>query len=214
MWSGWVFQPILDLNGDGAVDEADVPIEYDLLVNDGNENTIIDPEEFQNWLDDNQYGWVFPSSLDLNEDGDVNELDAEYACWSSYDDNGNGIIEDSELIAHGIVDTDFDGEYRDDLALVDPCGYDLNGDGYISPFDGTYDELDEFEYWLEDQIPGDQSEADFYVDLWEYYETPVWVFTVADLVYQNQVVTNQGIKNLQIRFYPVATTGFTPAPVE
>ena len=45
------------------------------------------------------------------------------------------------------------------------------------------------------------------ITLWEYYED-VWVFNIADLVYQNQVVTNEGIKNLQIRFYPVATTTF------
>ena len=215
-------------------------------------------------------GWVFHGSLDLNGDLSVNELDVEYACWSDYDDNENGIIEDSELIAHGITDTDSDEEYRDDLALVDPCvydlddngvidasefdnwlslnqvgwvfplGLDLNGDGVvdhldvvydciynecggvdcckydldendvIDPWDGSYDEADEFENWLEDKILGDQTEADFYITLWEHYETPVWVFTIADLVYHNQVVINEGIKNLQIRFYPVATTEFEP----
>ena len=68
----------------------------------------------------------------------------------------------------------------------------------------------EFENWLEDKIPGDQTEADFWVDLWEHYETPVWVFTIADLVYSNQVVNNQGIKNLQIRFYPQETIELEP----
>jgi hypothetical protein len=45
------------------------------------------------------------------------------------------------------------------------------------------------------------------VTLWEYYDEE-WVFNIADLVYQNQVVINEGIKNLQIRFYPVDTTTF------
>ena len=213
-------------------------------------------------------GSVFHGSLDLNGDGAVNELDVEYACWSDYDYDEDGIIEDSDLVVMGIVDTDSDGDLRDDLALVAPCdydldnsgvidaseldnwlnlnqegwvfplgldlnsdgvvneldveydcinnicgnvsccGYDLNTDGAIDPFDGSYDEADEFENWLEDKIPGDQTEADFYITLWEHYDTPVWVFTIADLVYHNQVISNYGIKNLQIRFYPVATTEF------
>ena len=37
-----------------------------------------------------------------------------------------------------------------------------------------------------------------------------WAFTIADLVYLNQVVTNEGIKNIQIRFYPKDTTEFIP----
>jgi hypothetical protein len=213
-------------------------------------------------------GWVFHGSLDLNEDGSVNELDVEYACWSDYDYDGDGIIEDSDLV-ETIWDEDGDGDIdRDDLVLIDPCGYDsdsngvidadefsnwldlnqqgwvfslgldLNGDGVvdnqdvvydcihnecgdvdcckydldrngvIDPWDSSYDEADEFENWLEDKIPGDQTEADFYITLWEHYETPVWVFTIADLVYHNQLVSNYGIKNLQIRFYPVATTEF------
>jgi hypothetical protein len=208
MWTGWVFQPILDTDGDGDVDYDDVPASYDTDL-DG-----IEEEEFQAWLNDNQYGWVFPTSLDLNGDGDIDHLDVEYTCWAAYDDNANGVIEDAELIAHGIVDNDLDGDYRDDLALVTPCAYDLNGDGYIDPFDGVYDEADEFENWVEDQLDGDQVESDFYLDLWEHYETPIWVFNIADLVYHDQVYTNSGIKNLQIRFYPVATTEFSPISVE
>ncbi|HEX76148.1 MAG TPA: hypothetical protein G4O12_06145, partial [Dehalococcoidia bacterium] len=113
------------------------------------------------------------------------------------------------LIAKGIVDTNLDGNYRDDLALVDPCIYDLDDNGVIDPWDGSYNEADEFENWLEDKIPGDQTIGDFYITLWEYYHE-VWVFTIADLVYQNQVITNQGIKNLQIRFYPIETIELEP----
>jgi hypothetical protein len=196
-----------DANGDGTIDRLDLahvaPCAYDL-----DSNGEISEGEFDNWLDLNQEGWVFPLGLDLNDDGAVNELDVEYDCWSAYDTNGNGVIEyDPDLLAIGDanLDTSID---RLDLAYVSPCAYDLDSNGVIDPWDGSYDEADEFENWLEDKIPGDQTEADFLVDLWEHYETPVWVFTIADLVYHNQVVTNEGIKNLQIRFYPVATTEF------
>jgi hypothetical protein len=195
-----------DLNLDTFVDELDVII--DSCPYDDNGNGVIDGDEFQDWLDDNIVGWVFPPGLDLNGDGVVNELDVEYDCWSAYDTNGNGVIDyDPDLLAIGDANGD---TYIDrlDLAYVSPCAYDLNSDGVIDPWDEDYDEADEFENWLEDKIPGDQTEADFWVVLWEHYETPVWVFTIADLVYHNQVVINEGIKNLQIRFYPVATTEF------
>jgi len=216
MWSGWVFHGSLDLNGDGSVNELDVEyacwsaydtnsngvIDYDpdlLAIGDANtdgnidrldlaysfnctydidDNGVIDASEFDSWLNLNQYGWVFPLELDLNGDGVVDHLDVEFDCINNICGN------------------------------ITCCGYDLNTDGAIAPFDGSYNETDEFEYWLEDKIPGDQTEADFLVDLWEHYETPVWVFTIADLVYHNQVISNYGIKNLQIRFYPVATTEF------
>lgn len=44
-------------------------------------------------------------------------------------------------------------------------------------------------------------------------ESDLWVFNLfdADLVIQNQTLTNDGVKNLQIRFYPKQTTEFTPA---
>jgi len=89
--------------------------------------------------------------------------------------------------------------------LSDTCEYDTNGDGVIS-YDGNID-MDnfpdcEFEEWLQDNETNE-----FGNPLWAHYDEE-WVFTIADLVYLNQVVTNQGIKNLQIRFYPVATTVF------
>jgi hypothetical protein len=218
MWSGTVFHWSLDLNGDGAVNELDVAYacwgdsavvsvcEYD-LDNDG----VIDEVEFENWLTLNTEGWVFPPSLDLNGDAAVNQLDVEYECWSSYDTNANGIIDYADLLAIG--DANGDGVVdRLDLAYVSPCSYDLDNNGVIDPWDDSYMEADEFESWLEDKIPGDQTESDFYVPLWVEYETPVWVFTIADLVYQNQLIANEGIKNLQIRFYPVDGTEFTPSP--
>ncbi len=43
---------------------------------------------------------------------------------------------------------------------------------------------------------------------------PTWVFNIlgddVDLVIQNQTLVNDGVSNLQIRFYPVETTLFAP----
>jgi hypothetical protein len=106
-----------------------------------------------------------------------------------------------------------DVEY--DCWSLDPtayCDYDLNGNGVIDEWDGEFDPWidgidpdSEFEAWLYDNMTATIDGVT--VTLWEYYDE-VWVFSIADLVYQNQVVTNEGIKNLQIRFYPVATTTF------
>ncbi|HEY94268.1 MAG TPA: hypothetical protein G4O15_04970, partial [Dehalococcoidia bacterium] len=156
---GWVFQPVLDLNGDGVVDYLDVPASYDTDFNG------IEEDEFLNWLNDNQYGYVFPLSLDTNDDGVVDYLDV-------------------------------------------PASYDLD-----DPADGI--QQDEFESWLNYELSPATIE-DYWVELWHYYDpdNPIWVFNIADLVYHNQVYMNNGIKNLQIRFYPVATTKFSETPVE
>jgi hypothetical protein len=83
-----------------------------------------------------------------------------------------------------------------------PLDLDINGDGVI-------DELD---------VPGDlDGDADIDADdlaiylsaLCEFHNSE-WVFNVADLVVQDQDITNDGVKLLKVRFYPVATTEFTP----
>jgi len=147
-------------------------------------------------------GFVFHPSLDLNEDGFVDELDVEYACWSQYDYDGNGLIETEDLSYSD----------RSDLALASPCDYDRDNNGIIDEWDGELDPWQdgivpdsEFEAWLYDNMTATIDGVA--VTLWQYYNEE-WVFKIADLVYQNQVVTNEGIKNLQIRFYPVATTTF------
>ena len=52
MWSGWVYDATIDMNGDGVIDELDVPMDYDLVENGGKGNGHIDPEEFENWRQD------------------------------------------------------------------------------------------------------------------------------------------------------------------
>jgi hypothetical protein len=157
-------------------------------------------------------GFAFDPSLDLNEDGSVDELDVEYGCWSAYDDNGNGIIDQDDLNLIGDANGDFVID-RLDLAYVAPCIYDLNNNGVIDVWDGVFEPCDEpgspdseFESWLCDNQVDDDGNI-----LWAYYDE-AWVFTIADLVLLNQVVTNEGIKNLQIRFYPWSTTTFEQAP--
>jgi hypothetical protein len=51
-WTGWVFDASLDIFEDGIIDANDVPLSYDLVENGGNDNGVIDPAEYENWLDD------------------------------------------------------------------------------------------------------------------------------------------------------------------
>lgn len=52
MWTGWVFDASLDENGDGVINEDDVPLDYDLIENSGDVNGVIDQIEFENWAAD------------------------------------------------------------------------------------------------------------------------------------------------------------------
>jgi hypothetical protein len=156
-------------------------------------------------------GLVFHPDLDVNGDGVVNESDV-IADTCTGDTNHNGTIENSELIAWSDAHSDPDDINGDNVVnyedvIADTCPYDIDQDGVIS-YDGNYDESTfpdcEFEGWLYDNAVNSEGDP-----LWQYYDKE-WVFTIADLVYLNQVVTNEGIKNLQIRFYPKDTTVFTP----
>ena len=55
MWTGWVYDIILDKNGDGIINIDDVPLTYDLLENGGNNDGVIDEEEFNDWQSDSAY---------------------------------------------------------------------------------------------------------------------------------------------------------------
>ena len=161
LWSGLVFDPALDVTGDGVVNELDVIA--DTCTGDTNQDGIIDNYEFTAWV--NSY---YPSPPP--------------------DVNGDGVVDAKDVIA-------------------DTCPYDEDQDGEIF-YDDVYNPDTfpdcEFENWLADNTVNTEGDP-----LWQYYDEE-WVFTIADLVYMNQVVTNQGIKNLQIWFFPKDTTVFTP----
>ena len=78
-------------------------------------------------------------------------------------------------------DTNGDGNITVDDILVD-----LNGDGVI-------DELD-LAIYLETNCTHFDSK---------------WVFSVADLVVVDNTITNENVKLMKLRFYPVATTEFS-----
>ena len=159
-------------------------------------------------------GLVFHPELDVTGDGVVNESDV-IAATCPYDTNQNGTIDPDEFLAWSVdtsggVDITGDGNINSLDVIADTCPYDANQDGVIS-YDGNFDETtfpdNEFENWLADNTVNADGEI-----LWQYYNE-AWVFSIADLVYLNQVVTNNGIKNIQLRFYPVSTTEFV-APAE
>ena len=155
-------------------------------------------------------GFVFHPDLDVNLDGVVNTLDviADSCPW---DTDQNGTIDATEVNTWASThldpdDVNGDGNVNELDVIMDSCPYDVRiNDGVIS-WDEDYDEDTfpdcEFEDWLYDNSTNAEGEP-----LWAYYDEE-WIFTIADLVYLNQVVTNEGIKNVQIRFYPKATTDF------
>ena len=99
-------------------------------------------------------------------------------------------------------------------------GLDINGpdgvpDGVIDEYDVP---LDAYDY-----VPDLDEDGDISVEEWlkfqeqqdpqmAWYFAKEWIFNIADLVVTEQGLVNDGTKLLQIRFYPVATTEFTPPP--
>lgn len=89
--------------------------------------------------------------------------------------------------------------------VSDNLSLDLNGNGYLdigdvpSDQDGDLD-IDEtdFTLWLNSLVAIGEA----------VYHENIWIFDIADMVISGQTVVNDGTKNFQIRFYPVATTEF------
>jgi hypothetical protein len=85
-----------------------------------------------------------------------------------------------------------------------PLSYDLeenggNGNGYIDPPNPLHP--GEYENWLDDLNAA---------GLATYYENE-WILNIADLVVTDQNISNDGVKLLKLRFYPVATTLYEQA---
>ena len=124
--------------------------------------------------------------------------------------------DDGQILANDFVDEDGSGTLNatdtlDGSAItqvhVDTVHTNVSNDGgTLGASDNDIDSDDEFEELLIvlGQDPLFEACA---------FEENTWVFDVfgADLVIQNQTLTNDGVKNLQIRFYPQQTTEFQPA---
>jgi hypothetical protein len=89
--------------------------------------------------------------------------------------------------------------------VSDNTSLDLNDNGYLDIGDVPADQngdtvIDEIDLtlWL-----------DYLVSIGEavFYDG-AWIFDIADMVISGQTVVNDGTKNFQLRFYPVATTEF------
>ena len=95
-------------------------------------------------------------------------------------------------------------------ASLDTSGPDGVPDGVIDNYDVPLDPWDanedgiidqaEFEAWRNAMVLAGLA--------WEFVDE--WIFNIADLVVTEQGLENDGTKLLQVRFYPVATTEFTP----
>ena len=122
----------------------------------------------------------------------------------------------------GCVDPNDDGQIlANDFVDVDGSGT-LNATDTLDGFAITQDHVDAAELEA-GTIPNSDidTDAEFEAlliilgqdEIFEacVFEEDTWVFDVfgADLVIQNQTLTNDGVKNLQIRFYPNQTTTFT-----
>ncbi|UCC59969.1 MAG: hypothetical protein JSV02_09590 [Dehalococcoidia bacterium] len=108
----------------------------------------------------------------------------------------------SGWVYDSVLDTSGPGGVPD--GVVDewdvPLTYD-GADGSIP--DGVISEA-EFNIWRADQEAAGLAT----------HHTDVWIFDIADLVVTQQPIDNDGTKLMKLRFYPVATTEFTPPQPE
>ncbi len=93
-----------------------------------------------------------------------------------------------EITIDDIPIDDYDGN-----PLTDP-NHDYNNSGF--------EDNSDVEDWLTDMEASDPQMA--------WYFEGEWIFNIADLVITEQGLVNDGTKLVQIRFYPVATTEFSP----
>ena len=108
-------------------------------------------------------------------------------CVGSIDSDGDGNLDTAPLDESGSCPEGY-------LALTGFCGKDTNRDSV----------LDDFQFPSEDgQCPLDY--ASMYVDLiasCTNYERPTWVFSIEAFVKYLWGIENDGLRHLQVRFYP------------
>jgi hypothetical protein len=112
-WSGLVFHPDLDVNGDGTVDQLDVIAAT--CTGDLDQNGIIDNAELLAWI----AAQPDPDNpVDINEDGDISALDV-IADTCPYDVDQNGVIEyDGNFDKDTFPDSEFENWLADNTVTL------------------------------------------------------------------------------------------------
>jgi hypothetical protein len=159
-------------------------------------------------------GWVYwGEDPDTNGDEDLTEADfppefsedpTDLSAYPGIDLNGNGTVEICEwALYHPDIDHDGDVD-ADDAAAAEawillPCAgitladIDTDEDGHISLAE-----------WQAYQVTLGHA---------QYFENE-WIFNIAELVVTSQGIQNFGATLVQIRFYPMNFTSFTPDPAD
>lgn len=135
--------------------------------------------------------------------------------------NGAYVIEDQQFVRYDSTTNGKGIKKAIDITgmflwtgAVCPDSLDMDGDKILEPADFGLTEAQVDFLFGDDTAP--LTDAEFLAfllaaDVGCEFHTDEWVFNVADLVVQSTDLQNDGNKLLKIRFYPVATTTFTPA---
>jgi hypothetical protein len=154
-----------------------------------------------------------PPTDDPNEKGKGNKTGKSKAVeitqlflWSGFvsdnlslDADGSGTLNITDLQTNTSDPTiraewlPFEAEWLDEIYYQDQFDHSAPAPN------GEVDDQEEFIAWLHWLSLGDYGVSE--------YEN-AWIFDVAEMVISGQQVENDGTKNFQIRFYPVATTEF------
>ena len=119
------------------------------------------------------------------------------ACEDGLVQDGQLTIADFDANMNGTIDAGEFGISQDQIN-------EAEGDTVGSDLDGHINSIDELNSLIE-ILARDETAGCIVVE-------PTWVFNIldADLVIQNHTLVNDGVSNLQIRFYPQETTLYTP----
>jgi hypothetical protein len=117
--------------------------------------------------------------------GIVCDFDALYSEPCLGDPDGDGIMNTSPLDEYGACPAGY-------FPLMAFCGSDTNGDGLLDAFEAPVEGVCSEGYTL---LYGDAASCTL-------YDIPTWVFNIAAFVDYLWSLDNNGLKNLQLRFYP------------
>jgi hypothetical protein len=199
-----------DWDASGGTDSADVVpwLSDKLTVNlDKDGNGEIDSDDLNLSTFSGSFAdWILArtghtlASLDSSPDGKLTVADVPYPAYDLDGDYSINIEEMRRWLGHiqaPVLDKEPDGDVD---GADKPIGYDTFADWMLDLYDKDNDgDIEEATY-----------DADGYLvatndSLAVYHSIPTWVFNIAELVEQDQMIDNDGAKLVQIRFYPVDT---------